>query len=322
MGAPTAQFATDNQVGRREDLEDIIYDISPMDTFFTSSIGKGKATNILHDWQTDVLDAPSSTNAKIEGDDFAAAAITPTVKLRNYCQISRKDFVVSRTANKVNTAGRKQELAYQIVRKGDALKRDIESACLSLETATAGSSVSARVSAGAEAYITSANHIKASGQNTATTPVPVSGLFVTPLTDGSATIFIESDLKLALQQAWSTGGTTDTILIPPALKNKLDAFTGIATRFSDVRASKQAQIVGAADVYVSSYGSHKVVLSRYMRASVVFCLDMSTWKLDWLDKMHVEEIAKSGDSEKRMIVAEWTLVGKTPSANTKIGNVN
>jgi hypothetical protein len=322
MAAPTASFATVNQVGAREDLEDIIYDISPMQTYFTSTIGKGKATNILHDWQTDVLDTPVSSNAFVEGDDFSAQVINPTTKLRNYCQISRKDFVVTRTARKMNTAGRKEELAYQIVRKGDSLKRDIETAALSSNTTTAGSSVSARVSAGVEAFITSANHIKASGQNTATTPVPVSGLFVTPLTDGSATIFIESDLKLALQQAWSTGGETDTILVPPALKNKLDAFTGIATRFSDVRAGKQAQIVGAADVYVSSYGSHKVVLSRYMRASVVMCLDMSTWKLDWFDKMHLEDIAKSGDSEKRMIVAEWCLVGKTPSANTKIGNVN
>jgi len=321
MAAPTASFATVNQVGIREDLDDIIYDISPMQTFFTSTISKGKATNTLHDWQTDILDTPSSSNAFVEGDDFSAQVTNPTSKLRNYCQISRKDFVVTRTANKVNTAGRKEELAYQIIRKGDALKRDIEACALSSATATAGSSVSARVSAGAEAFITNTNHIKAGGQNTATTPAPVSGLFVTPLTDGSATIFIETDLKLALQQAWSCGGDTDVILLPPTLKNKLDLFTGIATRFRDVAAGKQAQIIGAADVYVSSYGSHKVVLSRYMRQSVVLCLDMSTWGMDWLDKMHLEDIAKSGDSEKRMIVAEWTLKAKTPTANTKLGNV-
>ena len=178
------------------------------------------------------------------------------------------------------------------------------------------------MAAGVEAMITNANHIKAGGQNTATTPVPVSGLFVTPLTDGSATIFIESDLKSALQQAWSTGGETDVILLGAALKNKLDAFTGIATRFRDVAAGKQAQIIAAADVYVSSYGSHKVVLSRYVRASVVMCLDMSTWALHWLDKMHLEEMAHTADGESRMVVAEWTLVGRAPSANTKIGNVN
>lgn len=322
MAAPTGSFATYNQIGIKEDLEDIIYDISPMETFFTSTISKGKATNTLHDWQTDALDSPSADNAFVEGDDFSAGAITATSKLRNYTQISRKDFVVTRTTNKVNTAGRRQELAYQIIRKGDALKRDIEAACLQNKAATSGGSASARVAASAETWIYTNNHIKAGGQNTATTPAPVSGIAGTAPTDGSATIFIESDLKLALQQAWSVGGKTDVILLPAALKTKFDAFTGIATRFRDVAAGKQAQVIAAADVYVSAYGSHKVVLSRYMRASVVLCLDMSTWGLSWLDKMHLEDIAKSGDSEKRMIVSEWTLVAKSPTANAKIGNVN
>ena len=117
------------------------------------------------------------------------------------------------------------------------------------------------------------------------------------------------------------GGETDVILLSPTLKNKLDNFTGIATRFRNVAAGEQADIVGAADVYVSSYGSHKVVLSRYMRASAVLCLDMSTWGLAWLDPIAVEPIAKSGDSNKRMIVGEWTLVAKSPTANSKLTNV-
>jgi hypothetical protein len=111
------------------------------------------------------------------------------------------------------------------------------------------------------------------------------------------------------------------ILLPPNLKNKLDAFTGVATRFRNVEAGQQAQIIGAADVYVSSYGSHQVQLSRYMRASAVLCLDMSTFGIAWLDAIHMENIAKSGDSEKRMLVGEWTLVAKSPTANTKLTNV-
>ena len=322
MGAPSASFATYNQVGIREDLEDIIYDISPMETFFTSTIAKGKATNTLHDWQTDALDSPVATNAWVEGDDFSAGAVNPTTKLRNYTHIARKDFVVTRTTNKVNTAGRKEELARLIVRKGDSLKRDIETQVLRNGAATAGSSVSARVSAAVENWIYTNNHIAATGQTTSTTPAPVSGIASTATTDGSLTAFVEADLKSCLAQSWSCGGKVDVILLPSALKQKFDAFTGIATRFRDVAAGKQAQVIGAADVYVSAYGSHKVVLSRYMRASVVLCLDMSTWALDWLDKMHVEEIAKSGDSEKRMIVAEYTLVARSPTANTKLGNVN
>lgn len=320
MAAPGASFATYNQVGIREDLEDIIYNITPMDTYFFSNAGKAKARNTLHDWQTDTLDSAVSTNAWVEGDDFSAGAINPTTKLRNYTQIARKDFVITRTSNIVNTAGRKEELAYQTVLKGKALKRDIEKQLLSNAAATAGASVSARVSAGVETWIYTDNHVR-DGQTGATTPAPVSGIAGTAGTDGTATAFIETSLKSALQQGWSMGGDTDVILMGPTLKNKLDQFTGIATRFRNVASGSQADIVGAADVYVSSYGSHKVVLSRYMRASAVLCLDMSTWAVAWLDPIHMENIAKSGDSEKRMLVGEYTLVAKSPTANTKLTNV-
>lgn len=201
------------------------------------------------------------------------------------------------------------------------MKRDIETACVQNKAATVGSSVSARVSASVESWIHSAAHVKGTSQTTASTTAPVSGLQSTVGVDGTAEAFTETELKSALQQAWSAGGETDVILLGPTLKNKLDAFTGIATRFRNVAAGQQADIVGAADVYVSSYGSHKVVLSRYMRASVVLCLDMSSWGIAWLDPISMEGIAKSGDSEKRMLVGEWTVVAKSPLANAKLTNM-
>ncbi len=321
MSTPSNIYQTYNQIGIREDLEDIIYDISPMDTYVFNHISRMTAKNTRHDWQTDTLVAPRNDNAYMEGDDFSARALVPTTKLSNYTQISRKDIVVSRTSNKVNTAGRKEELAYQIVRKGKELKRDIESAIVQNTNASAGTSASPKTAAGMETWIFTTNHISASGQTTNTTPAPVGGLAATAGTDGSLTALIETDLKAALQQAWSRGGETDVILISPTLKNKFDNFTGIATRFRNVASGQQADIVGAADMYVSSYGTHKAVLSRYMRATVVLCLDMSTWGLAWLDGIQMEQIAKSGDSEKRMMVGEWTLVAKSPEANTKLTGV-
>lgn len=321
MSTPTATFQTVNQVGIREDLEDIIYNIAPMETYCFSNFAKSKATTVTHEWQTDTLDTPSASNAYVEGDDFSAQVINPTTRLKNYAQIARKDFVITRTANKVNTAGRKEELAYQTVLKGKALKRDIESQITQNKAATLAASNSARVSASMETWIYTTNHIAATGQTTSTTPAPVSGVAGTAGTDGTATAFVEADLKTALQQAWSQGGETDVILLPANLKNEFNAFTGIATRFQNVQAGSQADIVGAADIYVSSFGRHKAVLSRYMRASAVLCLDTSTWGLAWLDPIHMEQIAKSGDSEKRMIVGEYTLVAKSPTANTKLTNV-
>lgn len=321
MSAPTAAFAAYNQVGAREDLSDIIYNIAPMDTYFLTHAGKAKAANVLHEWQTDTLDTPSSSNKYIEGDDFSAQAINPTTRLKNYCQIARKDFVITRTANKQNTAGRKEELAYQTVLKGKSLKRDIEKHLLSKENASAGTSASPRSAAAVETWIYTTNDVSATNVTTNTTPAPVSGLASTQGTDGTATAVTETDLKAALQQAWSQGGETDIILLGPTLKNKVDNFTGIATRFRNVAAGQQGDIVGAADMYVSSYGSHKIIVSRYCRASVILCLDMSTWAVAWFDPIQLTEIAKSGDSEKRLLVGEYTLEARAPTANTKLTNV-
>jgi hypothetical protein len=206
------------------------------------------------------------------------------------------------------------------VKKGKELKRDIETALIQNKAATSGGATSARVAASVETWIFAANHVKMTTQTTASTTIPASGLAVTTGVDGTAVAFTEADLKTCLQQAWSCGGETDVILLGASLKNKLDAFSGIATRFRNVAAGAQADIVAAADVFVSSYGSHKVVLSRYMRASVVLCLDMNTWGIAWLDPIQSVSMPKTGDSEKHMIVCEYTLVAKSPTANTKLTN--
>lgn len=320
MAVPTGTYATYAQVGIREDLSDVIYDISPMDTYFTSRIKKTSATNTLHDWQTDALDPPVATNAWLEGDDFSGGAVNATVKLRNYTQIARKDFVTTRTSNIVNTAGRKEEHAYQKVRKGMALKRDIETQVLRKDAATAGAAGSARVSASVETWIYTNNHIRLTGDTTGTSPAPVSGIAGSAPTDGTAAALTAASLISALQQAWSVGGVTDVILVGPTLKAKIADFSKLATPYRNVAAGEQIDIVAAADVYVSDFGNHKIILSRYMRNSVVLCLDMGTWALAWLDKMHAEEIAKSGDSKKTMIVAEYSLEARSPLGNAKIAN--
>ena len=169
-----------------------------------------------------------------------------------------------------------------------------------------------------ETWIFTRNHVSVSTQTTNTTPAPVSGIAGTAGTDGTVIAWTEGDLKSALQKAWSRGGETDTILMPAALKNKFDNFTGIATRFRNVASQAQADIVAAADVYVSSYGSHRAVLSRYMRATVVLCLDTSTWALGWLRPISTKDMGVTGDSSKTMLVGEWTVVAKSPEANTKL----
>jgi len=300
----------------KEDLRDIIYDISPMDTIFMTRAGRGTARSTTHEWLTDSLTAPSAKNAAIEGDAFTAVARTLPARLKNYTQISRKDFEVTGTAMKVSNAGMSELMAYHTAQASKEIKRDMESGLLSDEPASAGTSVSARVSAGVEAWIYAPNHININ-QTAATTTAPVSGFAVSPVTDGTATAFTSVGLNSMLQQAWSMGGETDTILVGPSLYNTISAFTGIATRFRDVGSRQQAQIIGAADVYVSAFGSHNIVLSRYARSTTVFCLDMKTWEVAYLRPFQTIDVATVGDAKRKALLAEYTLVAKSPLANTK-----
>src|SRR5574343_209283 len=201
MTAVAGTYSRYDQQSVREDLEDVIYDISPMDTFFFTNAGRTKVTNTRHDWQTDVLDTPA-INIQVEGDEFSAASIVPTVKLNNYCTISRKDFIVSDTARAVNTAGYKEEVAYQTVRKIKALKRDIETHALSTRYASAGTSALARCGAGVEAWLRLGAHVHPL-QSAASTPAFTSGLPASAVVNGTSTVLTSAQLTTALQQAWS-----------------------------------------------------------------------------------------------------------------------
>jgi hypothetical protein len=306
----------------REDLESIIWDISPQDTYMISTVDKVAVKSTVHEWLTDVLTSPSSTNAAIEGDAFAASARTLPSRLKNQTQISRKEFAVTGTAQKVDNAGMKELLGYHTARAGKEIKRDVESSFLSANTYTVGSSVSARLAAGAECFIYTRNHLAmqtgaTTTQTSATTVAPASGV-PGAVTKGSATAITEVTMKLGLQQAWSCGGEVGVLLCGPSLYNSISNFTGLATRFRDVSSRSQAQIIGAADVYVSAFGSHTIKLSRYCQTDTLLGLDMSAWAFGTLRPFQTVDIAKVSDEERRMLLVEWTVICRTPTANFKI----
>src|ERR1700716_4150482 len=148
MALPTNTFTTYTAVGNREDLSDMIYRIDPTDTPFMTAIDKAKASAVNHEWQTQALAAANTANAQLEGDDAAADATTPTVRLGNICQISRKVPQVSGTQQAVEHAGRDNEMAYQEMLKGLELKRDMEAILVGTNQAkNAGTSSVARVTA-------------------------------------------------------------------------------------------------------------------------------------------------------------------------------
>lgn len=307
-------------VGIAEDVEDVISDISPMDTPFFKMAKRKTATNTLHQWQTDAL-ASAAANRNIEGDDASYTTATPTTMLSNYTQIARKTLVVSETADKVRKYGRREEFARLIAKYGRELKRDIEFALVQNQASSAGGSATARSSAGVESMI-SGNRVLLTGNSTGTTPGYAAGVWAAP-TDGSATAMTEGDLVSALEAAWTDGGNADTVMVNSTLKKKIGTFAG-ASSFAGVSVNQgrtaQGVIVGGVDLYISPFGGdgHKIVLNRFMRTGTLLALDMEYWSVAWLRPIKFTELAKTGDANKGMLTCEFCLVGDNPDASAKI----
>jgi hypothetical protein len=318
MAQPTNLFDTYDSVGRREDLQDLIYNISPTDTQFLSSASKGKAKAIFHEWQTDTLET-AATNRAVDGDEATADSRTATVRLGNYCQISRKVVGVSGTVEAVDKAGRKSEMAYHMAKSAKELKRDMEVSLTTNQASSAGGSSTARSLASVESWIaTNKTH---NGSVAGTTPGYSSGTVAAP-TDGTQTgSFTEATLKALIKEAWTQGGDPGVIMVGPVNKQKASAFSGIATQYRENSGQKRATILGAADVYISDFGEHRIVANRFSRDRTVLGLDMDYWGVHYLRPFTQEALAKTGDSDKKMLLVEYTLVARNEKASFKIADV-
>lgn len=296
-------YQTYQAKGIREDLEDVIYNISPADTPFMSNIGRGKATATLHEWQTDALDAAVTTNQQIEGDDVGSfQAATPTVRIGNYTNISRKTAIVAGTMEAVNKAGRDREMALQLAKRSKEMKRDMETAMLANLGANAGATGTARVSASLLAFLKTNVSKDAGGVNPVWTTIPTD-----VRTDGTPRAFTEALLKTVLAACWTEGAEPKLVMVGASNKQTASGFSGVATKTYYQSAKVASAIIGAADVYVSDFGNVSIVANRFQRSRDALVIDPSMASVLFLRKPTTVELAKTGDAEKRMLLAEWTL---------------
>jgi hypothetical protein len=319
--------------GIREDLEDVIWDLFPEDTWAVSNLDKVDATATTHEWLAQQLNA-AATNIAVEGDDATFTSLTSPARFGNYLQILSKTFLVSDTLEAVKKAGRGSEVARGAMVKMRELKRDLEFTILNNQPASAGGATTGRAMGGMEMWltgyyqnavtnttVTACTAVRSTTTaNTCTTVPFTSGTpGATAPTDGSTTAPLTiGNLNLALQGAWSNGGNPTVILATANNKTLIDGFTSIATRFVDVDAATQSPIIGAANVYVSDFGRHTVVLNRYGRTSVLLCLDPNYWALAFLRPPMARELARTGDGTKYQIITEATLVCRNPQASSKV----
>jgi hypothetical protein len=308
--------------GLREDLENVIYDISPTNTPFMSTVGRVKCSAVLHEWQTDSLAAVDTGNKQIEGVNITEfAAVAPSTRVGNYCQISNKVFSVSGTLEAVSKAGRASELAFQAVKKAKELKRDMEAIALENIGASAGSTSAARQMATLGAWIKTNTNISSTGSGD---PVYTSGVPAAARTDGTTRALSETLFKNVCQKIYSSGGDLTLAMFGPINKQNASKFTGIATKYQQFDAAKEAPMptIGASDVYVSDFGTIRIVANRFQRERDGWLLDPEYLAFGYLRPFHTVQLAKTGDAENRLLQAEWTLVVKNEAAHGIIADLN
>ena len=312
MAQPSETFDSyDGVNSNREDLTDVIYNISPTDTPFMSSIGRVKVSSTTHEWQTDSLATHTPNNKVIDGDEATNDAITATTRVTNLTQISDKVVVVSGTQEVVNKAGKKSEVAYQVAKAGKELKRDMESRLTSPQIAETGSSSGARECSGAEAVIKTNTSHGVSGSTNGTADC----------VDGTPRAFTEVLLKPQIKNCYTQGGMPGMIMVGPHNKTVASGFGGIATIYRDQKNVGQGVIIGAADIYVSDFGTFKIIPNRIQRDRTALIIDTDYWAVGYLRPFQVKPLARTGDSEKRQMLCEYTLEYRNEASSGKVAEL-
>ncbi len=306
MAQPTNTFDTYDSVGIREDLSNVIHNISPEETPFYSKAAKKAAKNTLVEWQTDSLRA-STTNAHIEGDATTAEARAATTRLGNYTQIFKNAVVVSDSDDNVDNAGRAKEIAYQTLKIAKEQKLDIEKAMFANNARAAGNSTTARELAGAPAWLTT-NTVAGSGGADPT------GDGTDARTDGTQAAFSQANFDTVMQSIWVAGGKPDTVYLSAFQMNVALGFTGNNNQRSSVQAGDE-RVVKSLAVYVTPWGSVEFMPSRENRSRDVFVMQDDMWEVASLRGTKNVALAKTGDNTTRQVVTELTLCAKNEAAN-------
>lgn len=323
MAQPTNLFDRyDGTKAVREDLANVIYSISPEDVPFMSSIGRENVSNTFYEWQTDALAAASTTNAIIEGDEATLDARAATNRVGNYTQISRKVVGVSGTVESVDKAGMRSYLAYEMAKASAELKRDMETTLLFNQAAAVGSSTVARKTAGLPAWLRT-NVNKAGNGGNPTMSSTNDGYPNAGRTDGTQRTFTETMLKDVIQKVWAEGGDPKVCMMGPYNKTVASGFAGIAAQRmnQNVGTTRGMTILATADIYLSDFGRVSFVANRFQRERDVFVLDPEYASVAYLRNFRTEDLAKTGDSSRKMILVEYGLKVKTEKAHGIISDV-
>lgn len=290
-------FTSYDAAGLREDLTDIITNISPIETPMLSRFGKVKANGKLHEWQTDTL-ATAAENAQTEGDDPDSPALSSTTRLNNVTQISHKVWRTTDTMENVALAGRGSEYAYQEAKKLKELARDMEYAIVNGTGSVTGATGTARKLEGVLSFISTTNE---TGSGTG---------------DEDLTEDMYND---ALQDIYDEGGNPDVTYANGYQKRQISSFSTPSTRNIS---AEDKRLVASIDIYESDFGLQTIILDRYMPSDTIAILQEDLWNVAFLYPVMHKELPDLGGGPKGMVKAEYTLQALNEAASGKITQLN
>lgn len=286
MGATAYTY---DDAAMREDLLDVITNISPRVTQLSSGLGTSTAKAIRHEWLTKELMAVK-TNAYVEGVDASYAVQNPSRQI-NYCQILRQGYSVTDTDASINRAGYADRMSEEAADAMATWKNDLELALLQGSLAC-GSSSAVRTMKGIRSWIVATN-----------------------VTNQSGISLTETTFVAYLERVWNYGAEVDEVYIGGTLKKRIDGFTANATKNVDIA---DKRLTNAVSVYESSFSPMvKLFLHRYANtettcatianANMIFGIASKYYKVAYLRKPFKRPLAKTGDSDNEEIVGEACL---------------
>ena len=314
MAIVTNTFTHFDAKGIRESLSDVIANISPEETPFQSNVGSKSVSNTYFEWQKDSLAAADST-ARISGDDVSSFDSTAsTTRVGNHTHILRRTVIVADNLEAVDKAGRDSELSYQIAKRGKELKRDIEVVLTDNNARVAGGTGTAPETAGLGAWIATNDNLAGDGASP-------TGDGTDARTDGTQRAFTEDMLKSVMSSVWTAGGNPSVLMVGAFNKQKVSGFAGIAAQRYMAPADGPTTIIGAADVYMSDFGTLSVVPNRFQRARDAWVLDTEMAAVCNLRPIQKVDLAKTGDASKAMLIWEGGLEVSNEAAHGLVADL-
>lgn len=309
MAALANTQLTTTSVGNREELSDVINMITPEDTPIYSDIGKDSCASVHPEWEVDELEPPAE-NIRPEGDEYTFDEGDTPDRLGNYTQIMRKTGIISETQEAVKQAGNANKVKRQKLKKGKALRKDVELAILTPNASVAGAT---REFGGLPTWYES-NVSRGGGGANGGFDINT-GLTVAP-NNGSQRAFTKALVDDVAQQGYQAGANFRNVYVSPYVKSVFVTFmsdSNVAPFRHAVTDGERNSIIANADIYEGPFGKVFIKPNRVQAANATVArnahfVDLSMLSFLWLRKIHEDkDVARTGDAKKFVLIGEGTL---------------